>query len=302
MTTSHAADAILFPGFRTFDADAGGVPIHGVTGGSGPAVLLLHGYPQTHAIWHRVAPELARRFTVVATDLTGYGDSAKPASSAPDHAPYRKSAMARDQVLAMRALGFERFHLVGHDRGGRVAHRLALDHPDAVATLTVLDIAPTLHMYANASDAFARAYWHWFFLIKAAPVPETMIGADPEFFLRQHMSRGARGVELFDPTAFAEYLRCFRDPAAIHAMCEDYRASATVDMAQDAADLGRKRIRCPMLALWGAEGAVGRNFDVLASWREWADDVRGEAVPGGHYVPEEAPHKFLECFLKQLDI
>jgi haloacetate dehalogenase len=291
--TSHTADAILFPGFRTFDVDAGGVTIHAVTGGSGPPVLLLHGYPQTHAIWHRVTPELAKNFTVVATDLTGYGDSGKPASSAPDHAPYRKGQMALDQLLAMRALGHERFHLVGHDRGGRVAHRLALNHPEAVRTLVTLDIAPTLHMYANTSDAFARAYWHWFFLIKSAPVPETMIGADPSFFLRQHMSRGPKGVDLFDPVAFAEYERCFGDPAAIHAACEDYRASATIDTAEDAADLGVKRIRCPMLALWGAQGAVGKCFDVLASWREWAEDPRGEALPSGHYIPEECPEALL---------
>jgi len=201
--------------------------------------------------------------------------------------------MARDQVLAMRALGHERFHLVGHDRGGRVAHRLALDHPGAVATLTLLDIAPTLHMYSHASDAFARAYWHWFFLIRPEPVPETMIGADPDFFLRQHMSRGARGLHLFDPVAFAEYERCFRLPGAVHAMCEDYRASANVDLAQDEADLGRLRIECPLLALWGREGAVGRNFDVLASWRDWADDVCGGAVESGHYIPEEAPKELL---------
>ncbi len=293
--SSDAADRILFPGFRTFDVDAGGLSIHGVTGGSGPPILLLHGFPQNHAIWHKVAPRLAERFTVVATDLTGYGDSAKPDSAAPEHGPYRKGAMARDQLLAMRALGHARFHLVGHDRGGRVAHRLALDHPDAVLTVTVLDIAPTLHMYRHATDAFARAYWHWFFLIKAAPVPETMIGADPSFFLRQHMSRGPSGVDIFDPTAFAEYERCFHLPGAVHAMCEDYRASATVDMAQDAADLGRLGIRCPMTALWGAEGAVGKNFDVLASWREWADDVRGGAVPSGHYIPEEAPDAVVEA-------
>jgi haloacetate dehalogenase len=284
----------LFPDFSSFDVETDGVTIHGVTGGSGPPVLLLHGYPQTHAIWHRVAPELAKRFTVVATDLTGYGDSAKPASSAPEHAPYRKSAMARDQRRAMAALGHDRFHLIGHDRGGRVAHRLALDHPDAVRTLTVLDIAPTLHMYRHASDAFARAYWHWFFLIKAEPVPETMIGADPSFFLRQHMSRGPRGIDLFDPRAFAEYERCFSDPAAIHAACEDYRASATLDMAQDEADLaGGLRVRCPLMALWGVDGAVGRNFDVLESWREWADDARGAALPSGHYIPEEAPVELL---------
>lgn len=288
------ADSTLFPGFRAFDIDANGVVIHGVTGGSGPPLLLLHGYPQTHAIWHRVAPELAKRFTVIATDLTGYGDSAKPVSGAPAHAPYRKSAMARDQLLTMRALGHQHFHLVGHDRGGRVAHRLALDHPDAVLSLTTLDIAPTLHMYNNATDAFARAYWHWFFLIKAAPVPETMIGADPSFFLRQHMSRGPRGADLFDPRAFAEYERCFSLPGAIHAMCEDYRASATVDLVQDAADLGRLKIKCPVLALWGAEGAVGKNFDVLAAWRQWADDVSGGPVPGGHYIPEESPEILLQ--------
>jgi haloacetate dehalogenase len=283
-------DRILFPGFRTFDVDAGGVSIHGVTGGAGPPVLLLHGFPQTHAIWHRIAPALAERFTVVATDLTGYGDSAKPDSAAPEHAPYRKGAMARDQVLAMRALGHERFHLVGHDRGGRVAHRLALDHPQAVATLTTLDIAPTLHMYRNATDAFARAYWHWFFLIRPAPLPETMIGADPSFFIRHHMSRAPQGLGLFDPTAFAEYERCFQLPGAIAAMCADYRTSATVDMAEDDADLAAgRRIRCPVLALWGTDGAVGKNFDVLSAWREWAEDVRGGPVASGHYIPEEAP-------------
>jgi haloacetate dehalogenase len=297
---SSPADRILFPGFRTFDVDAAGVSIHGVIGGSGPPVLLLHGYPQTHAIWHRIAGDLAMRFTVIATDLTGYGDSAKPASDA-RHSPYRKSAMARDQVLAMRVLGFNRFHLAGHDRGGRVAHRMALDYPDAVQTLTTLDIAPTLHMYQNTCDAFARAYWHWFFLIKAAPVPETLIGADPAFFLRQHMSRGPKGVDLFDPVAFAEYERCFQLSGAIHAMCEDYRASATADMGQDAADLGRLKITCPMLALWGSKGAVGQCFDVLASWREWADDVRGEAVVSGHYIPEEAPEALLQLLLLIFD-
>ncbi|MGL5117167.1 MAG: alpha/beta fold hydrolase, partial [Beijerinckiaceae bacterium] len=193
------------------------------------------------------------------------------------------------------------FHLVGHDRGGRVAHRLALNHPDAVRTLTMLDIAPTLHMYGNATDAFARAYWHWFFLIKAAPVPETMIGANPEFFLHQHMSRGPKGVDLFHPVAFAEYLRCFENPAMIHAACEDYRASATLDMAEDAADLGLKRIHCPMLALWGRDGAVGRSFDVLGSWREWADDVRGEALPSGHYIPEESAGELLSQLQPHLD-
>jgi haloacetate dehalogenase len=290
---SPPADRNLFPSFRTVDVGADGVTIHGVIGGSGPPVLLLHGYPQTHAIWHKVAPVLAKTHMVIATDLTGYGDSSKPPSSAPDHAPYRKSQMALDQVRAMQALGHRRFHVVGHDRGGRVAHRMALDHPEVVQSLTLLDIAPTLHMYQNTSDAFARAYWHWFFLIKAAPVPETMIGADPAFFLRQHMSRGPKGVDLFDAVPFAEYQRCFADPAAIHAACEDYRASATVDLAQDTADLGKRKITCPVQVLWGADGAVGKNFDVLKSWRDWADDVRGEPLPCGHYIPEECPEELL---------
>ncbi len=296
---SQAADAILFPGFRTFDADAGSLTIHGVIGGSGPPVLLLHGYPQTHAIWHRVAPKLAKRFTVIATDLTGYGDSAKPASDA-GHSPYRKDAMARDQVRAMAALGFERFHLVGHDRGGRVGHRLALDHPDAVQSLTVLDIAPTLHMYRNTTDMFARAYWHWYFLIMVSPVPERMIGADPSFFIRQHMSRRPHGLDLFHPAALAEYERCFAMPATIHATCEDYRASATVDMEKDAADFGRLRIKAPLLALWGNHGAVGPNFDILETWREWADDVRGGAVDCGHYIPEDAPEVLLRWLERHL--
>jgi haloacetate dehalogenase len=297
--TSLRADAILFPNFRTFDVDAGGVSIHGVIGGSGPPILLLHGYPQTHVIWHRVASELAKRFTVVATDLTGYGDSEKPVSDA-IHTPYTKRAMARDQVSTMQAMGFNQFHLVGHDRGGRVAHRLALDYPNTVQTLTTLDIAPTLHMYRNTSDAFARAYWHWFFLIKAAPVPEKMIGVDAEFFIRQHMSRGPKGVGIFDPVAFTEYLRCFKNPATIHAACEDYRASATTDLALDEADFGRVKIKAPTLALWSESGAVGRCFDVLASWRDCAEHVTGEAVRGGHYIPEEAPQKLLELLGKHL--
>jgi haloacetate dehalogenase len=285
-------DAVLFPDFQVFDIGADGVSIHGVTGGSGPPVLLLHGYPQTHAIWHHIAGKLAERFTVIATDLTGYGDSAKPVSDQ-SHTPYTKPVMARHQALVMQALGFNHFHLVGHDRGGRVAHRLAMDFPDAVKTLTTLDIAPTLHMYEKTTDAFARAYWHWFFLIKAAPVPETMIGMNSEFFIRQHMSRGAAGVAIFDERAFAEYIRCFKNPATIHAACEDYRASATTDLIRDKQDLGRLKIKAPLLALWGADGAVGKNFDVLSSWREWADDVKGEALPCGHYIPEEAPEQLL---------
>jgi haloacetate dehalogenase len=291
-------DRALYPGFTAIRVQAGDVLVQGVTAGSGPPVLLLHGFPQTHAIWHRVAPVLARQHTVVATDLTGYGDSGKPASDEA-HTPYTKRAMARDQVTAMRALGHERFHVVGHDRGGRVAHRMALDHAGQVLSLATLDIAPTRDMYRLAGDAFARAYWHWFFLIRAAPVPERMIGADPDFYLRQHMGRGPAGTGIFDPRAFAEYLRCFRDPATIHAACEDYRAAATTDLLHDEADLDR-RIACPLLALWGSAGAVGRCFDVPALWRARAADVTAQAIDCGHYIPEEAPDALLAALLPHL--
>ena len=278
----------LFPGFRVADADSGGVRVHAVVGGSGPPLLLLHGYPQTLAIWHKVAPRLAERFTVVCADLRGYGDSGKPATDA-RHEPYSKRAMARDPVALMRGLGFERFRLAGHDRGGRVAHRLAADHPGAVERLAVLDIAPTLAMYEQTDMAFARAYWHWFFLIQKAPIPETMIGADPAFYLRHKMGDGAAGMSPFAPQAWAEYGRCFT-PEAIHASCEDYRAAATTDLEHDRDDreAGRK-LSCPLLVLWGAHGVVERCFRPLEDWGRVATDVRGRALPAGHYLPEEVP-------------
>jgi haloacetate dehalogenase len=278
----------LFPGFRFVDVDAGGVRVHAVAGGSGPPLLLLHGYPQTLAIWHKVAPRLARRFTVVAADLRGYGDSGKPATDA-RHEPYSKRAMARDPVTLMRALGFERFFLAGHDRGGRVAHRLAADNPDAVLRLAVLDISPTLAMYEGTDMAFARAYWHWFFLVQEAPVPETMIGADPAFYLRHKMGDGAAGMTPFAPEAWAEYGRCFT-PEAIHASCEDYRAAATIDLEHDRADReAGYRLSCPLLVLGGAHGVVERCFRPLEDWGRVAADVRGRALPAGHYLPEEVP-------------
>lgn len=291
----------FFPGFRHETvAIGGGVDIHAVVGPSnGPALLLLHGYPQTHVIWHRVAPRLARRFTVVASDLRGYGDSAKPVTTQ-DHGAYSKRAMAADQVELMRQLGHERFLLVGHDRGGRVAHRLAVDHPKSVARLAVLDIAPTLAMYEQTTDAYARAYWHWFFLIRPAPLPERMIGADPRLYLRHKMAESLER-NVFDPAAWAEYERCFT-PGAIHASCEDYRAAAGIDLVHDRADRdsGRK-VRCPLLALWGAHGVVEKCFRPLDEWRRVADDVRGEALPAGHYIPEEVPDllaQHLETFLE----
>ncbi len=281
----------LFPGFAVRDLETRGARVHARVGGAGDPVLLLHGYPQTHAIWHRVAPRLAGEFTVVAADLRGYGDSGKPAS-APDHAPYAKRAMAQDLVEAMEQLGFDTFHVVGHDRGGRVAHRLALDHPDRLRSLAVLDIAPTRHMYARTDFAFARAYYHWFFLIQPEPLPERLIGADPDFFLRTKLGSGSAGLAAFEPGALAEYLRCFRDPATIHASCEDYRAAATIDLTHDDADLALK-VAAPVLALWGARGVVHRCFDVLAAWKERATNVAGRALDCGHYIAEEASEALL---------
>jgi haloacetate dehalogenase len=278
----------LFPGFRVETLDAAGVRIHAVVGGKGPPLLLLHGYPETHAMWHKVAPRLAQRFTVVATDLRGYGDSAKPATNAV-HAPYSKREMARDQVAAMRSLGFDRFLLAGHDRGARVSHRLAADHPAAVEKVAVLDISPTLAMYEGTDMAYARAYWHWFFLIQKAPIPETMIGADPAFYLRHKMGDGSAAMKPFAPEAWAEYERCFTGEA-IHATCEDYRAAATIDLEHDRADReAGRRIACPLLVLWGAHGVVERCFHPLEDWRRVAADVRGRALPAGHYLPEEVP-------------
>lgn len=277
----------MFEGFEHRRVSASETEIDLVVGGAGPPLLLLHGYPQTRAMWHRVAPRLADRFTVVAADLRGYGDSGKPASD-PAHAAYSKRAMARDQIEAMAALGFSRFRLAGHDRGGRVAHRLAVDHPQAVERLAVLDIAPTREMYRGTTDAFARAYFHWFFLIRPAPFPERLIGADPVFYLRTHMASRWGGLDVFAPEALAEYERCFADPATIHATCEDYRAAATIDIAHDDAD-GDRKVACPLLVLWGEKGVIETCFDPLALWRERADDVRGHSLPCGHYLAEECP-------------
>ena len=262
-------------------------------GGSGPPLLLLHGYPQTYLIWRSLAPRLAQTFTVVASDLRGYGASSKP-PGLPDHSNYSKRTMALDQVEMMRRLGFERFLLCGHDRGGRVGHRLATDHPDRVEKLAVLDIAPTRAMYEGTSQVFARAYYHWFFLIQPAPFPETLIGAAPEAFLHHHMMRFA-GLAPFMPDAWPEYVRTFSEPATIHATCEDYRASASVDLEHDAVDIAAgRRVRCPLLALWGGHGIVERCFDALAEWRRVATGVQGKALPCGHYIPEEAPDRLFD--------
>jgi haloacetate dehalogenase len=288
----------LFPGFRRDRIKTRGAAINLVRGGLGPPLLLLHGYPQTHAIWHRVAPELAKRFAVVASDLRGYGDSEKPHGS-PDHGNYSKRAMAQDQVEVMQALGHESFFVVGHDRGGRVAHRMALDHPDRVKKLAVLDIVPTRTMYRNVTREFAKAYYHWFFLLRPEPVPETLIGANPDFYLESHMGNRHAGLKAFAPAALAEYRRCFRDPATIHASCEDYRAAESIDLVHDEADLG-SRIECPMLVLWGKHGTIERCFKPLADWAERAQEVGGRTLDCGHYIPEEAPTELLAELVKFL--
>ncbi|MEV8395488.1 MULTISPECIES: alpha/beta hydrolase [unclassified Streptomyces] len=272
---------------RMMDAD--GVGIHVRVAGDGPPVLLLHGYPQTHMIWHHVAPLLAATHTVVLTDLRGYGDSAKPPSDA-EHAPYAKRAMAHDQLLVMRQLGFERFAVAGHDRGGRVAHRLALDHPQAVRALAVLDIVPTRHAFQHADAAFGQGYYHWFFLAAGNGIPEHLIGKDPEFWIRARMGARHAGGTPFHPSAQAEYVRCFSSPDAVHASCEDYRAAATIDLEHDDADASAgRRVSAPVLALWGEHSFVGRHYDVLEVWRDYADQVHGQALPCDHYLPEEAP-------------
>jgi len=285
----------MFDGFTRFDLPGDGATIHGVAGGAGPPLLLLHGNPQTHAMWHKVAPRLAQDFTVVATDLRGYGRSSKPPSNA-EHAPYSKRAMAADMVAVMERLGHERFHIGAHDRGARVAHRLALDWPQRVERLAVLDIAPTREMYRGTTEAFARAYWHWFFMIQKAPLPEQMMAADPEGFWRWRCGAGAAGMGPFSAEALEDYLAAFRDPGTIHATCEDYRASAGIDIRHDDEDGGRK-VACPLLALWSAGGAVDRCFDVLDLWRQRAEDVRGGPLPGGHYLAEECPDAVLDAFL-----
>lgn len=284
----------MFASFETGQCQVNGTRIHYRKGGSGQALLLLHGHPQTHAMWHKVAEPLAKHFTVVAADLRGYGDSAKPAGGE-RHEAYSKRQMALDMLELMKALGFSRFDVLAHDRGARVAHRLAQDHPEAVKHLITLDIAPTLAMYEQTSEEFARAYWHWFFLIRPAPLPETLIEANPELYLRSVMGARSAGMKPFSEEALAEYLRCLSLPGTAHGLCEDYRASAGIDLEHDRADVqAERKLSVPLLVLWGAEGTVGRCFDPLQEWRRVAVDVRGKALPCGHYIAEEVPQALLE--------
>ncbi len=291
----------MFEGFERRRVETPGAEIELVGGGDGPPVLLLHGYPQTQAMWHLVAPRLAEEFTVVATDLRGYGDSSKPFGDE-DHSTYSKRAMAEDQVAVMEALGFDSFAVVGHDRGGRVGHRMALDYSDSVTKLAVLDIVPTRHVFGTVGKDLATAYYHWFFFIQPYDLPETLIGADPSYYLRKKLGGWGTSLETFAPTALAEYERCF-DAATIHASCEDYRAAASIDLVHDEADRdeGRK-VECPLLALWGGQGAMEEIYDVEAVWREYANEARGEPLDAGHFLAEERPAETaqeLRDFLKE---
>ena len=295
-------DLSLFPQFRSIDVETDSdVKIHAVVGGDGPPLLLLHGHPQTHAIWHKVAPTLAQRFTVVACDLRGYGDSSKPAGTG-DHGNYSKRTMARDALRVMQSLGFERFRVLAHDRGARVAHRLGMDHAAAVERMVLLDIAPTLAMYEQTTEAFARAYWHWFFLIQPAPLPERLIEADPSRYIRDLMGGRSAGLSPFDPRALREYERCAALPGAAHGVCEDYRAAAGIDLEHDRADReAGKRLTMPLLVLWGEQGVVHRCFQPLQEWQRVALDVDGGPLPCGHYIAEEAPDALLARALPFLE-
>jgi haloacetate dehalogenase len=277
----------LLQGFEQGKIETSGATINYVAAGVGEPILLLHGYPETHVCWHRIAPELAQRYRVVCADLRGYGDSSKP-EGLPDHSNYSKRAMGLDMVELMRTLGHYSFHLVGHDRGGRVAHRLTRDYEANVRTLTVLDVSPTLKMFESTNLAFATAYYHWFMMLQPPPLPEKMLAGQVPFNILGRVGRTEPDLSAFDPQAIDAYVRAFADPRAIHASCEDYRAAGTIDLEHDRADRGRK-INTPVLALWGARAVVGKLFDCLADWREVANRVTGRAIDCGHFLPEEAP-------------
>lgn len=290
----------IIDGFRDFDEkviSSNGINIFVRCGGreTAPPLLLLHGYPQTSAMWHMVAPQLVEKYRVICPDLRGYGRSDKPVST-DRHEPYSKRVMAQDMVSLMRELGHDQFYLGAHDRGARVAHRLGLDHPGAVKAMSTLDIAPTREMYANTSELFAKLYWHWFMLIQKAPLPETVIGGDPDGYWKTKCFNQAGGNP-FDEAAFDEYLTAFRDPASIHATCEDYRAAYSIDIEHDNEDRDRK-LQVPLLALWGKKGAIEQCFDAKALWMARAEHLECEALDCGHYMAEEVPDQIIRRFVE----
>ena len=288
----------MFEDFKRDSFKVNGVQINARFGGKGEPLLLLHGYPQTHVMWHKIAPVLAGNYFVVCPDLRGYGDSSKP-GGLPDHSNYSKRVMGEDMAAVMDKLGFSGFFAVGHDRGGRVLHRMCLDYPGLIKKACVMDIAPTHHMFTTADKEFATGYYHWFFLIQPGGLPEKLIGEDPEYYLREILKRWSGSRKDFDPGAVDEYLRCFSDPQAIHGSCEDYRAASTIDLEHDEQDMDKK-ISCPLLVLWGNEGFVHRKYDVLSTWSERAADVAGKALSSGHFLPEENPDEVVQELLNFL--
>lgn len=289
----------MFEGFEEAQASVNGVEISYMAGGSGPAVLMLHGFPQTKAMWSRVAPILAKDFTVVCTDLRGYGGSSKP-NALPDCSNYSFRAMASDQLGLMRHLGFDRFHLVGHDRGGRTGHRLALDHPESLLSLAVLDIAPTYAMFMDTNRKLSGAYWHWYFLSQPEPFPERLIGNDPDFFFETCLvGWGATSIDDFDAEMLAEYRKAWRQPAAIHGACSDYRAAATIDLDHDKEDIARK-VECPTLVFHGSKGVMADMFDIPAEWRKRCANVSAASLPGGHFFVDNFPNETAEILSKFL--
>ena len=289
----------MFQNFKKQVFSYNSIDINYVINGTGPPLLLLHGYPQTYFIWHKIASELCKKYTVVASDLRGYGDSSKP-NSDKIHESYSKREMAKDQVKLMKSLGFDSFLVAGHDRGGRVGHRMALDYPSVIEKLVVMDIAPTYTMYNTTDMDFAKSYYHWFFLIQPENIPENMIGADPYFYLDKKFKQWGKDSDAITKTAFSEYLRCFT-PETIKASCEDYRASASIDLEHDQIDIdNNNKIECPLMVIWGDKGYVGNKYDIVAEWKKFAKEVVGHGLPCGHYLPEEAPNETLKALVSFL--
>jgi haloacetate dehalogenase len=284
----------LMDGFRRERIRTAGAEINVAIGGQGPPLLLLHGNPLTHVSWHKIAPSLARDFTVVAPDLRGYGDSSKP-DGGPDHAGYTFRAMGEDNLELMGKLGFESFAVAGHDRGARVAFRMALDEPGRITRMAALDIVPTHHVLTNVSLGWGLESYHWFFMAQKAPFPEKLLCADLDYYIQYKLNKKGVGLEIFSPEAMAEYVRC-TTPEQIHAVCEDYRATVTLDFAMDTADFGRRRIGCPVLVIWGSNSHCGRHFAPLEAWAPWAQDLRGFDVPTGHYPAEHRPDLIYPAF------
>lgn len=289
-----AGSAALMPGFRYERFTTAGAEINAAIGGEGPPLLLLHGNPLTHVSWHKVAPQLARHYTVVAPDLRGYGDSSKP-EGGPDHAAYSFRAMGEDNFEIMHRLGFGRFAVAGHDRGARVAFRMGLDRPEAIERLAALDIVPTHHVLTNVSLGWGLESYHWFFMAQKAPFPEKLLTADLAYYIDYKLNKKGVGLSIFDPSAMAEYKRC-TTPEQIHAVCEDYRATVGVDFEMDKADYGRRKLDCPVLVIWGSNSHCGRHFKPVEAWSEWAENLRGFAVPTGHYPAEQRPDLILAAF------